>query len=130
MVETIGSIIAERPDIFGAFTRHLLNYLGDDSTQIQVIWALSEIAASRPDLIRDTPFFNLFHFLKHPKPEVRGHIARLFGNIKATEVSLQLMGLNNDKEPLSIWENGQWIETNVAQEAAKAVQAIHGDKTK
>jgi len=130
MVETIGSIIAERPDIFGAFTRHLLNYLGDDSTQVQVIWALSEIAATRPDLIRDTPFFNLFHFLKHPRAEVRGQIARLFGNIKATEVSLQLMGLNNDMEPLMIWQDGQWLETNVAQEAAKAVKAIHGDKTK
>lgn len=128
MVETIGSVVAERPDIFGAFTRHLLNYIHDDSTQVQTIWALSAIASTRPDLIRDTPFFNLFHFLQHPRAEVRGHIARLMGNIKATEVSIQLMGLNNDTEPFTLWEDGNYIETNVAQEAAKALQAIHGEK--
>lgn len=128
MVETIGSIIAERPDIFGAFTRHLLNYLGDDSTQTQVIWALTEIAENRPDLIRDTPFFQLFHFLNHPKAEVRGLMARLLGRIHATEVAIQLMGLNNDNESFQVWENGEKRTTTVAQEAAKAVKAIHGEK--
>jgi hypothetical protein len=128
MVETLGSVIAERPDIFGAFTRHLLNYLGDDSTQVQVIWALAEIAESRPDLIRDTPFFNLFHFLKHPRPEVRGQIARLLGRIKAREALIQLMALSDDKAPLTIWEDGKCLETDVAHEAAKAIKEIHGDK--
>ncbi len=128
MVETIGAVIAERPDIFGAFTKHLLNYLGDDSTQVQVIWALGEIAVLRPDLIRDTPFFNLFHFLKHPKPEVRGHIARLLGRIQAKEAAIQLMELSLDKAPLLIWEDGGCIETDVAEQAAKAINAIHGDK--
>ncbi|MEE4241560.1 MAG: HEAT repeat domain-containing protein [Desulfopila sp.] len=127
MVETLGSVIAERPDIFGAFTKHLLNYLGDESTQIQVIWALGEIARLRPDLIRDTPFFNLFHFLKHPKPEVRGHVARLLGRIRAKEAAIQLMELSHDKAPLLIWEDGVFVETDVAEQAAKAIKAIHGD---
>ncbi len=128
MVETLGAVIAERPDIFGAFTKHLLNYLGDDSTQTQVIWALGEIAGSRPDLIRDTPFFNLFHFLKHPKAEVRGHVARLLGRIQAKEAAIQLMELSHDKAPLVIWEDGGFIKTDVAEQAAKAIKAIHGDK--
>ena len=124
MVETLGSVIARRPDIFGAFTKHLLNYLGDDSTQVQVIWALAEIAKERPDLIRDTPFFNLFHFLRHPKAEVRGQIARLLGRIKATEATIQLMELSGDEASLAIWEDGECIETTVAKEAAKAIQVI------
>ena len=128
MVETLGFVIAERPDIFGAFTKHLLNYLGDDSTQTQVIWALGEIAQSRPDLIRDTPFFNLFHFLNHPKAEVRGLIARLFGRIKATEVAIQMMALSNDTATFTLWEDGKPRETTVAAEAAAAVKAIHGDR--
>ncbi len=128
MVETLGSVIAERPDIFGAFTKHLLNYLGEESTQTQVIWALAEISKTRPDLIRDTPFFNLFHFLNHPKAEVRGNIARLFGRIKATEVAIQMMALSNDNETFTLWQDGELRETNVAAEAAKAVKAIHGDK--
>ncbi|MDR3629333.1 MAG: HEAT repeat domain-containing protein [Desulfocapsaceae bacterium] len=128
MVETIGSVIAGRPDIFGAFTRHLLGYMGERSTQEQVIWAMAEIAVKRPDLIRDTPFFNLFHFLGHPEPSIRGQVARLLGRIKATEVALQLMGLNGDTAELTIWENGTAVRTTVAAEAAKALAAIHGGK--
>jgi len=127
MVETLGSVIAERPDIFGAFTKHLLNYLGDDSTQLQVVWALGEIAQKRPDLIRDTPFFNLFHFLGHPRPEIRGHIARLLGRIEAKEAAIQLMGLSGDTAPLTVWEDGQPLQTTVAEQAAQALQAIHGE---
>ncbi len=126
MVETIGCVIAERPDIFGAFTRHLLNYMGDESTQIQVVWSLGEIAKTRPDLIRDTPFFSMFHFLNHPEPAMRGHISRLLGRINATEVTMQLMGLANDKADFFIWENGQYIKTTVAKEASVALQAIAG----
>lgn len=126
MVETIGFIISNRPDIFGAFTRYLLRYLSEDSTRVQVLWAMAEIALKRPDLIRETPFYNLFHFLKHPDPQVRGQIARLFGRIKATEVALQLMALNDDHAELTIWENGVAGRTTVAAEAAKAIAAIHG----
>lgn len=128
MVETIGYIISGRPDIFGAFTRYLLRYLGEPSTQVQVLCALGEIALNRPDLIRDTPFYNLFHFLKHPAPQVRGQIARLFGRIKATEVVLQLMALKDDHAELIIQEAGEAISTTVAAEAAKAVAMIHGGK--
>lgn len=126
MIETIASVIAGRPDIFGAFTRHLLNYLGQESTQVQVIWSLAEVAKTRPDLIRDTPFFNLFHFLQHPKPEVRGQVARLLGRIEATEAALQLMALKDDHGELIICEDGRMTTTTVAAEAATALAAIQG----
>ena len=125
MVETIGYVIGQRPDIFGAFTRYLLRYIGEDSTRAQVVWAMGEIAKKRPDLIRDTPFFNLFHFLQHPNPQIRGLVARLFGRIKATEVALQLMMLNGDKAEFTVWENGVPVNTTVAEEAEKAISAIH-----
>lgn len=128
MVETIGSIVAGRPDIFGAFTRHLLGYLGEKSTQVQVIWSLAEIAATRPDLIRETPFFNLFHFLNHPEAEVRGQVARLFGRIRATEVAIQLMGMSEDNGGLTICEDGKFVQTTVSQEALKAIKLIHGEE--
>lgn len=130
MVETIGSVISGRPDIFGAFTRHLLNYLGQSSTQVQVIWALAEIAETRPDLIRDTPFYNLFHFLQHPEPAVRGQMSRLLGRIQATEVAMQMMGLKEDVAELLIWEKGTMVTTTVAAEAAKALAAILGGSKK
>ena len=127
MVETIGNVIAARPDIFGAFTRYLLGYMGDDSTRIQVIWALAEIARTRPDLIRDTPFYGLFHFLDHADPAVRGQTARLMGRLKASEVSLQLMDLSGDEAELTVWEKGHRTITTVSQEASRALAAITGD---
>ena len=131
MVETMGSIIAARPDIFGAFTRYLLNFISQDSTRVQVIWALGEIAETRPDLIRDTPFFNLFHFLQHPEAVVRGHVARLLGRLGASEATMQIMSLSNDNHELVIWDKGKMVPTTVAKEAARALAAIQeGVKTK
>ena len=124
MIETLGSVIAARPDIFGAFTKYLLQYVDADSTRVQTIWALAEVAESRPDLIRNTPFFSMFHFLNHPQPEVRGQLARLLGRVKASEASVQLMGLHGDNAELIIWEDGNPVKTSVAEQAKKAVNSI------
>ncbi|OGR19062.1 MAG: PBS lyase [Desulfobacterales bacterium GWB2_56_26] len=127
MVETIGYVVALRPDIFGAFTRHLLNYLGDPSTCNQALWAMAEIAGRRPDLIRNTPFYNLFHFLQHPEAQVRGQLVRLLGRIKATEAGIQLMQLCNDQAEFTYCREGQLMTTTVAETATEAVRAIHGE---
>lgn len=126
MVETLGEVIAGRPDIFGAFTRHLLNYMGDSSTQSQVVWALSKIARVRPDLIRETPFYNLFHFMSHPDPVMRGQVARLLGRIRATEVASQLAALTDDMAELSIWEDAECVNYTVSDLAREAVARIQG----
>lgn len=128
MVETIGAIIAARPDIYGAFTRHLLNYMGDESTQAQVIWALGEIAASRPDLIRKTPFYSTFAFLGHENPLIRGLMARLLGRIHATEALFQIMGLQADQHPVTIYEQGRPVQATVALLATEAIENIHRNK--
>jgi len=127
MVETIGYVISLRTDIFGAFTRHLLNYLGEPSTQNQTLWALAEIAGKRPDLIRDTPFYNLFHFLQHPEPQVRGQVARLMGRIKAKEATLQLMELGTDNEVFWYCTDGKLVSSTVAEAARSALQVIQGE---
>ncbi len=127
MVETIGYIIAMRPDIFGAFTRHLLNYLKEPSTRNQVLWALAEIAGERPDLIRDTPFYNLFNFLKHPEAQVRGQVIRLMGRIKATEVAIPLMELGNDLEVFTYCQDGRMETSTIALATAEAMRVIQGE---
>jgi len=124
MIETMGYVISKRPDIFGAFTRHLLNFLGEPSTSPQVMWSLGEVALTRPDLIRATPFYNLFHFLQHPEAEMRGLTARLLGNIRATEATMQLMSLSGDDEKLYVCEEGVLVEKSVADIAAEALAAI------
>lgn len=124
MVETLGEIIAGRPDVFGAFSRHLLNYMGDASTQVQVVWALSKIAEKRPDLIREMTFFNLFHYLQHPEPLMRGLVVQLLGRIRATEVTMQLMELSDDHATLIIWEQGKPEEHRVSDLVKVALEQI------
>jgi len=127
MIETIGSIIAARPDIYGAFTRHLLNFMGEETTRQHVIWAMGEIAQTRPDLIRKTPFYSIFHFLGHGDPVIRGLMARLMGRIKATEAVFQVMGLQNDEHEILIYENGKPVRTTVARLADEAVELIQSN---
>ncbi|NNK94943.1 MAG: PBS lyase [Desulfobacterales bacterium] len=130
MIETIGSVVAQRPDIFGAFAKHLLGFVAEDSTRVQVVWALAEIAAKRPDLVRETPFFSMFQFLNHPEAAVRGQMARLLGRISATEATMQLMGLHDDNDELIIWEQGVPVQTTVAEQASRAINNIQGNKAK
>ncbi len=128
MVETIGFVVAGRPDIFGAFTRYLLNYVADDSTRNQAIWALAEIAQVRPDLVRNTPFYSLFHFLKHPDKQVRGQMARLLGNIQAGEATMQLMERGGDNDIFYYYADGAKHEMSVADAAREAIAKIQGGK--
>lgn len=124
MIETIGSVIGARPDIFGAFSQYLLNYVGPDSTRVQAIWALAEVARNRPDLVRSLPFYSLFQFLEHPEAEVRGQVVRLLGRIKASEATVQLMGLHGDQAELVIWEQGEPVRTSVAEQADQALTLL------
>jgi hypothetical protein len=124
MVEAIGAIIASRTDIYGAFTRHLFNFMGDEGTQEAALWGLGEIAAFRPDLIRKTPFYSLFSLLEHANPRVRGLTVLLLGRIQAKEVIFQVMGLQKDPGELTIYQQGSAVQTSVARLAHEAVAAM------
>ncbi|MDH3347703.1 MAG: HEAT repeat domain-containing protein [Desulfobulbaceae bacterium] len=127
MVETIGSVVSRRTDIYGAFARYLLNYIGDPETREAVLWGLSEVAAVRPDLIRKIPFYSTFQFLEDEDPVVRALTARLLGRIKASEVSFQLMGLQNDSTEVVIYDDGRGVTTTVADMAILAASEIHNN---
>lgn len=126
MVEAIGAIIAGRADIFGAFTRHLFTFMGDPGTREGVLWGLGEIASVKPELIRkSTPFYSLFPVLNHENPQLRALTLRLLGRIAATEAGLQIMGLQYDQTPVTIYEQGQPVETTVAALSAEATRNLH-----
>ena len=128
MAEGIGAVIANRPDIYGAFTRHLFAYLGDPGTREAVLWGLAEIAAARPDLIRALPFYSLFPLLNHENPVCRGLTLRILGRIKAKEAALQIHGLVRDATPVVIPDQGRFTSATVAALAEEAMQRIHRDE--
>ena len=130
MVETIGAIIAQRPDIYGAFTRHLLSFMGDASTQEAVLWGMAEIAVDRPDLIRATPFYSTFHFLEHDSPVIRGLMVRLLGRIRAREALFQIMGLQKDTSECRFFDRSGMRTTTVAALAGEAIDLIQQEEKK
>jgi len=123
-VESIGFIIAGRPDIYGSFTRYLLAYIGDPSTRVQVLWALGTIAERRPDLVRNTSFYQLVGLLDSPVAAVKGHMLRILGRLKAKEVAGRIRMLQEDKTPLIIFENGRPVETSIGALAGEAMQLL------
>jgi hypothetical protein len=124
LIESIGAIIAARSDIFGGFTRYLLPYINDPTTRIQTLWALGTIANSRPDLVRNTSFYQLFPMLEHEEPAVRGHLLRLFGRIRAREIAGAIAKLTGDQAVLVIYEEGEPRSTTVGQLAREALDLI------
>lgn len=128
MVEAIGAIIAARPDVYGAFTRHLFNFMGDPGTREAVLWGLGEIAESRPDLIRKVPFYSLFPVLNHSNPVLRALTLRLLGRIQAKEAALQVMALQHDSTSVTIYEQGVPLETTVAELSVLATRNIHKEE--
>lgn len=124
LVETIGAIVAGRPDIFGAFTRHLLRYLDHATTRNQVLWALGTIAEQRPDLVRNTPFYPLFAYLDTPDPLTKALTIRLMGRIKATEVDQRIEAMAHLETPVTIYENGQPHATTIAALCHQALRLI------
>jgi hypothetical protein len=124
LIESIGAIIAARADIFGAFTRHLLPYARDPATRIAALWGLGTIARQRPDLIRNTSFFQLLPLLDHDEPAVRGHMLRLLGRITAKEAAGAIEKAKDDESELIIYEEGEPHATTVGQLAREALAII------
>jgi len=124
LLESVGSIIAARPDIFGGFTRHLLMFRDLPSSRIQVLWALGSIAEKRPDLVRSTPFYSLFPYAEHQDPATRGHAIRLFGRINAVEMHSSIEKLTDDPGKLVIYEKGEACHTTVGELAQAALEQM------
>ena len=125
LLETVGSIIAARPDIFGGFARHMYMFRGAPSNRVIVLWALGTIAAANPDIIRSTPFFSLFDFISHRDSFTRGHAARLFGNIQAGEVKGEIEKLIDDPAKVTVYEQGLPVYTTVGELAGEALARIN-----
>lgn len=121
LIESVGSIIAARSDLFGAFTRHLLMFRNTDSSRDHVLWALGAIAAIRPDLVRSTAFYSLFPMVKHPSPLTRGLAIRLFGMINAQEVKSSITELLDDSADLIFYHEGKPVSATVGELAREAI---------
>jgi hypothetical protein len=124
-VETIGSIIAGRPDIFGSFVKHLLGFLSDEVMRTQVIWAFGAIAEQSPETIRKLPVYHLFDFLSSPDPLLRAYTLRLLGRIKAKEVLSRIEEMGAEETAVIIYDKGRPMQTTIGRLAREAAMFIN-----
>ncbi|MCJ7600154.1 MAG: PBS lyase [Desulfobulbaceae bacterium] len=124
LLETIGSIIAARPDIFGGFARHLLMYRNVPSSRVQVLWAMGTIAEKSPEVVRGTPIYSVFPYVNSPEPITRGHAIRLSGRIKAQELKGEIEKQVEDTAQVTIYENGLPVRTTVGDLAREALSLM------
>ena len=129
ILETIGSVIAARSDLYGAFARHLLMYRNTDSNRAAILWAMGTIAKESPEVIRKTAVYAVFPFVNHEDPLTRGNAIRLFGRINAMEVRSQIEEICDDQAELTVHEDGLPRNTTVGQLAKEAI-ATMGTMTK
>jgi hypothetical protein len=127
-VETIGSIIAGRPDIFGSFIKHLLGFLSDEIMRVQVIWAFGAVAKQCPETIRKLPVYHLFGFLNSPDPLLRAYTLRLLGRIRASEVLSRIEEMVAEETVIIIYEEGRSVQTTIGRLAREAVALINEHK--
>lgn len=124
LIETIGTVISGRTDIYGAFTRHLLRYAGDPSTQSPMLWALGTIAEKRPDLIRRSTFYQILGFINHPDPTIKVLMLRILGRIIAKENIKDIEPLLTIQDEVTIYEAGKPVTAKVAEFAQEALTMI------
>jgi hypothetical protein len=105
-----------------------LAYIGDPLTRAQVLWALGAIAEKRPDLIRNTSFYQLIGLLDNPDAVVKGYMLRLLGFLKAKEVAGRISMLQEDTTSVTIYDNGLPVKTDLGTLAKEALKLFEIDR--
>lgn len=124
LLESIGSIIAARADIYGGFARHLLMYRNVPSSRVQVLWAMGTIAEQSPDVVRNTPIYSVFSYANSPEAITRAHAIRLLGRINAKELKGDIEKYTDDPNLVTIYENGLPCMVSVGDLARQALSQM------
>ena len=61
-------------------------------------------------------------------PVLRGLTLRLLGRITAREAGLQMLPLQHDSSPVTVYEQGQPVRTTVAELYAEATRIMHKEE--
>ena len=123
-IEAAGEIIKNVPKAFDPFIRELLALMRFEDSQASVLWALTRIAETHPEKVKERAFFPLIEKLTSDLPEVRGLAAKVLGLLKANECINSLRRLVDDKAEFQILTQNGYEYTNVGQLAQDALDMI------
>jgi HEAT repeat protein len=131
--EAMGEIMARDGILAKEFASILISYIDRQGNFVEyeplqrgVVWGLARLAQVRPDLIQAAiPHLGLY--LQSADAEIRGLAARAVGLLGSEDLRAQLLDLLLDPSPLSLYEDGNLLDTSVKQIAK---QALHWLDTK
>jgi len=122
--EAIGEIISRTADIYAGYIPALYQLLEekaeDKALQAKILEAVGKIAGARPDLVKKS-FLYFFPFLRDPYPELRAQAAVLLSRLAPQEAAKELPALQNDRQEITIYENGNLVIKTIGRLAAEAL---------
>ncbi len=121
--DAISEIIANKPDVFGAYLPKLYPFLSDETRRVQAMEAIARVAMSKPELVRRHTFYFVPLF-DDPDPGMRAYTAWLMGSLHATEMKEDLKKLLGDDHEIRIYRNGKIELKTVGTIALEAMRAL------
>ncbi|MDX1775699.1 MAG: hypothetical protein R3297_03900, partial [Desulfobulbales bacterium] len=71
--------------------------------------------------------YQLIGLLDNPDVEIKGHMLRILGRLKAKEVAGKIRMLLDDTSQLTIYENGVPLQTDIGSLAKEALQLMEAE---
>lgn len=121
-IDAIGEIMAAKPGLFGGYLPRLFPLLEDDDLKPVVARALARIAQARPDLAGKAAK-RVRPLLDSPDPETRGNAVRLFAFLGARGTRERLAELQEDREQVRVYINGELVPKTIGELARTGLAA-------
>lgn len=104
------------------------NYLEHEILQRGLLWGIGRLALNKPYLLKDRNVEDdLIPYLASPDGTVRGMAARALGYICSHKAKKMLVRLEDDHEPVRLYDNGVFLTLSVAELATCALQHLQTD---
>lgn len=121
--EALGAVAAASPNNFPDFGRIVLSFMDDPTLRRGVLWSARKIAEKRPDLVWDS-VPKIIELLADPDPIIRGHAAWALGATKDETAVDKLKALENDEDPLYVYEDGELCKVMVGELAKRSIAEL------
>ncbi len=130
--EAMGEALACHGDLAAEFAHILVSFMREDgfylelpSLQRGLLWGVARLAAAAPKLLRAREAVRyLLPYLEVDDPEINGLACMALGRLEDHRVTSSLAPFRDDPRPLSLYEDGTFVETTVGALARQALSRL------
>lgn len=121
--EALGAVVSSRISLFPDLAPIVLSFIEDPILCRGVLWSARKIGEKRPDLIEHS-IPDIIRLLRADDATIRGHAAWALGAMHAKEAREALAALQNDSDPLYVYDAGELVKTTVGELASASLAEI------